>query len=48
MVNRAQPGLDADVNIFKTLHRTHEGKAGMWTQVMHPGPVSEGDIVEIA
>jgi uncharacterized protein YcbX len=48
MVNRAQPGLDNDVNIFKTLHRTHGGKAGMWTQVRQPGPISEGDIVEIA
>jgi uncharacterized protein YcbX len=48
MVNRAQPGLDTDVNIFKTLHRTHGGKAGMWTQVMRPGPISEGDVVEIA
>jgi uncharacterized protein len=48
MVNRAQPDLDTDVNIFKTLHRTHEGKAGMWTQVMQPGPISEGDVVEIA
>lgn len=48
MVNRAQPGLDSDVNIFKTLHRTHGGKAGMWTQVVQPGPISEGAVVEIA
>ena len=48
MVNRAQRGLDTDVNIFKTLHRTHGGKAGMWTQVMQPGTISEGDVVEIA
>lgn len=48
MVNRAQTDLDTDVNIFKTLHRTHGGKAGMWTQVMQPGPISEGDVVEIA
>lgn len=48
MVNRAQRGLDTDVNIFKTLHRTHGGKAGMWTQVMQPGTISEGDMVEIA
>jgi uncharacterized protein len=47
MVTRAQPGLHTDVNIFKTLHRTHEGKAGMWTQVVQPGPVSEGDVLEI-
>src|SRR5262245_55167669 len=48
MVNRAQPGLDADVNIYKTLHRTNRGEAGMWTQVMQPGSISEGDVVEVA
>jgi MOSC domain-containing protein len=48
MVNRAQPGLDRDVNIYKTLHRTHGGEAGMWTQVMQPGSISEGDLVRIA
>jgi uncharacterized protein YcbX len=47
MVNRAQPGLDRDVNIYKTLSRTHGGDAGMWTQVTRPGCVSEGDAVEI-
>jgi uncharacterized protein YcbX len=47
MVNRAQPGLDKDVNIYKTLNRTHGGDAGMWTEVALPGSVSEGDVVEI-
>lgn len=47
MVNRAQPGLDKDVNIYKTLHRTHEGKAGMWSRVAQPGLISVGDRVEI-
>ncbi len=47
MVNRAQPGLDRDVNIYKTLSRTHGGDAGMWTQITRPGSVSEGDAVEI-
>ena len=47
MVNRAQPGLDRDVNIYKTLNRIHGGDAGMWTQVAVPGSVSEGDTVEI-
>src|SRR5437899_1270127 len=41
MVNRAQPGLERDVNIYKTLHRTHGGDAGMWTQVAQPGAISE-------
>jgi uncharacterized protein YcbX len=48
MVNRAQPGLDRDVNIYKTLHRTHGGEAGMWTEVKQSGTLSEGDVVEIA
>jgi uncharacterized protein YcbX len=47
MVNRAQPGLDKDVNIYKTLYRTHGGDAGMWSQVSQPGSISEGDRVEI-
>jgi uncharacterized protein YcbX len=47
MVNRAQPGLDRDVNIYKTLNRIHGGDAGMWTEVAAPGSVSEGDVVEI-
>lgn len=48
MVNRAQPGLERDVNIYKTLHRLHGGEAGMWTQVLHAGVVSEGDSVQIS
>ncbi|MFN8500252.1 MAG: MOSC N-terminal beta barrel domain-containing protein [Anaerolineae bacterium] len=48
MVNRAQPGLVRDVNIYKTLHATHGGEAGMWTQVVKPGVVSEGDILQVA
>lgn len=47
MVNRAQPGLDTDVNIYKTLHRTHRGEAGMWTQVIQPGFIAEGDVIEM-
>ncbi len=47
MVNRAQPGLERDVNIYKTLHRTHQGKAGMWSQVVQPGAISEGDTVQV-
>jgi uncharacterized protein YcbX len=48
MVNRAQPGLVKDVNIYKTLHQSHGGEAGMWTQVTQPGAISQGDPVEIA
>jgi uncharacterized protein YcbX len=48
MVSRAQPGLDRDVNIYKTLHRTHGGEAGMWTEISRPGAVSQGDAVGVA
>jgi uncharacterized protein len=48
MVNRAQPGLEKDVNIYKTLHRTHQGEAGMWTQVVQAGAISEGDSVQVS
>jgi hypothetical protein len=48
MVNRSQPGLDRDVNIYKALHRTHGGEAGMWSEVERPGTIAEGDVVEIA
>jgi hypothetical protein len=48
MVTRAQPRLDRDVTIYKTLHQAHGGEAGMWTQVTQPGAISEGDTVEIA
>jgi uncharacterized protein YcbX len=48
MVNRAQPGLERDVNIYKTLHQSHGGEAGMWTQVTQPGAISQGDTIEIA
>jgi uncharacterized protein YcbX len=44
-VTRAQPGLPRDVDIFKTIHRTHGGEAGIWTRVVAPGLVAEGDAV---
>jgi uncharacterized protein YcbX len=47
MVNRAQPGLDRDVTIYKTLHRSHRGDAGMWTEVVRPGTVSSNDAVMV-
>lgn len=46
MVNRAQLGLERDVDIYRTLHRTHGGDAGAWSQVTQPGTIAEGDTVE--
>lgn len=45
MVTRAQPGLAADVEIFRTLARHHRGLFGVWTQVYVPGTVRIGDRV---
>ena len=38
----------SDSDLHKTLHRTHGGEAGMWTQVVQPGVISEGDSVQLA
>jgi uncharacterized protein YcbX len=42
MVTRAQPGLVKDVEIFRTLWRTHQGTAGVWSSVIQGGLVVEG------
>jgi uncharacterized protein YcbX len=43
MVTRAQPGLDPDVEIFRTLARHHGGLFGVWTDVVAAGTLSVGD-----
>jgi uncharacterized protein YcbX len=43
MVTRPQPGLAHDTEIYKTVHRTHGGEAGVWSEVDQPGAVAEGD-----
>lgn len=45
MVTRPQPGLDADVEIFRTLARHHRGHVGAWCDVRVPGAVALGDPV---
>jgi uncharacterized protein len=47
MVNRAQPGLARDVEIYRTLSRTHGGDAGAWSQVTQRGVLSLGDVVTV-
>ncbi len=47
MVNRAQPGLARDVEIYRTLDRTHDGDAGAWSQVTQLGVRSLGDVVTV-
>lgn len=43
MVTRRQAGLDADVDIFRTLARHHGGRFGVWSDVHTPGTLSVGD-----
>jgi len=47
MVTRPQPGLDADVDVFRTLARHHGGRFGAWTAVTVGGTVSVGDEVSL-
>jgi uncharacterized protein YcbX len=48
MVTRSQPGLDADVEIFRTLARHHHGHLGVWSEVLIPGSLSTGDVASLA
>jgi uncharacterized protein YcbX len=43
MVTRPQPGLDADIEMFRTLARHHGGLFGVWSDVVTPGRMSVGD-----
>lgn len=43
MVTRPQPGLDADVDVFRTLARHHRGHLGVWSDVDTPGTLFLGD-----
>jgi uncharacterized protein len=43
MVTRAQPGLDADVEVFRTLARHHHGHFGVWSDVLEAGRLSVGN-----
>jgi uncharacterized protein len=47
MVTRPQPGLDRDLDIFKTLARHHGATLGVWTTVQSPGVVRVGDEVTL-
>ncbi|HZO11651.1 MAG TPA: MOSC N-terminal beta barrel domain-containing protein [Polyangiaceae bacterium] len=47
MVTRAQPGLERDVEIFRTLAKHHDAYAGVWCSVRKAGRVREGDAVSL-
>ena len=48
MVTRPQPGLGADVEVFRTLARHHSGLFGVWSDVIAPGDVRVGDRAALA
>ena len=47
MVTRPQPGLDRDLDIYRTLARDHAGTFGVWTAVAVGGTIAEGDRVHV-
>lgn len=47
MVTRPQPGLERDLEVYKTLARHHAGTFGAWTAVEAPGTVRVGDEVRV-
>lgn len=47
MVTRSQPGLDRDIDVFKTLAKSHGTQFGLWASVLRPGTIEAGDSVEI-
>jgi len=48
MVTRAQPGLEGDRDIFRTLARNHGGLFGVWCDVVVGGHVEVGDPALVA
>ena len=47
MVTRAQPGLECDVDVFRTLARHHGARFGVWTEVLTTGRIAVGDATAV-
>lgn len=47
MVTRPQPGIERDIDIFRTLSANHGADFGVWATVSNPGPVRTGDPVSV-
>lgn len=47
MVTRPQPGLERDVDIFRTINKVHNACIGVWAMVKTPGTVPAGTSVSI-
>lgn len=43
MVTRPQPGLERDLDIYRTLAKAHDGNLGMWATVHTTGTLRLGD-----
>jgi uncharacterized protein YcbX len=48
MVTRPQPGLDGDLDIYRTVLHHHDGALGVWSTVARPGPIRLHDAVDVA
>ncbi len=47
MVTRQQPGLERDLDIYRTVARQHDGNLGVWTTVETSGIIRLGDPIEV-
>jgi uncharacterized protein YcbX len=47
MPNRAQPALDRDIDIFRTMNAHHGNHLGVYCESRGPGVVSVGDDVTV-
>ena len=48
MITRPQPGLDADVDMFRAVARHHAAAFGVLARVVTPGTVRLGDVARVA
>ncbi len=47
MITRPQPGLERDLDIYRSVAREHGGTFGVWAEVRTPGVVRVGDPVTV-
>ncbi len=47
MVTRPQPGLNRDLDVYRTLARHHGGTLGVWTTVLNAGTIAENDTARV-
>ncbi len=47
IITRPQPGLERDLDIYRSLARDHSATFGVWSGVTVTGPIKVGDPVEV-